>query len=138
MKFLTWLQPVLAQETLRKKGSIRKHHHCSFQKGLDRVVTTKCSKIIAQNVKQGLAWIRCRFWKGGNSVTWSTSLGNMFWYFFIYKMIYIRNESVKYIVSTQIQQYIPLWNKYLHITKAMFFIYFCPFFHGIPHSFRPP
>ena len=55
MKFLIWLQPVLPQETLREKGSIgKKCHHSSFQKGLGRVVTTKCSKIIAQNVKQGL------------------------------------------------------------------------------------
>ena len=55
MKFLTWLQPVLPQETLRDKGSVGKRHHSSFLKGLGRVVTTKCSKIIAQNVKQGLA-----------------------------------------------------------------------------------
>ena len=138
MKFLTWLQPVLPQETLRKKGSIGKHHHSSFQKGLGRVVTTKCSKIIAQNVKQGLLWIWCCFWKHENSVTWSTSPGNIFWSSFIYKVICITNESWKYLVFTQIQQYTPPWNKFVHITKTMFFIYFCPFFHGIRHLFWPP
>ena len=138
MKFLTSLQPVLPQETLREKDSVGTRHYSSFQKGFSRVVTTKCSKGIAQNVKQGLAWIRCRFWKRENSVTWSTSLGNIFWSFFIYKVIYIINESWKYLVFTQIQQYIPPWNKFLYVTKTMFFIYFCPFFHGIRHPFRPP
>ena len=127
MKFLTSLQPVLPQETLRGKGSVGTHHHSSFQKGLSRVVTTKCSKGIARNVKQGLAWIRCRFWKRENSVTWSTSLGNILWSFFIYKVIYITNESWKCLVSTQIQQYIPPWIKFLHITKTMFYIFLSVF-----------
>ena len=89
-------------------------------------------------MKQGLALIWCRFWKRENSMTWSTSLGNIFWFFFIYKVMYIINESWKYLVSTQIQQCIPPWNKFLHITKAMFFIYFFPFFHCIWHPFLPP
>ena len=124
MKFLTWPQPALPQQTLKEKGSIWKHHHSSFQKGLGRVVTTKCSKVMLQNVKQGLAWIRCRFWKCENSLTWSTSLSNIFWSFFIYKVISITNESWKYLVFTQIQQYIPPWNKFLHIPKTMFFYIF--------------
>ena len=116
MKFLTWLQPVLPQETLREKGSVGKRHHSSFQKGLGRVVTTKCCKVMAQNVKQGLAWNRCLFWKRENSVTWSTSLVNIFWYFLIYKVIYITNESWKYLVFTQIQlhtsmEYISWYNQ---------------------------
>ena len=52
---LTSLQPVLPQETLREKDSVGTRHYSSFQKGFSRVVTTKCSKGIAQNVKQGLA-----------------------------------------------------------------------------------
>ena len=138
MTFLTWLQTVLPQETLREKDSIVKPHHSSFQKGLGRVVTTKCSKVMAQNVKQDFMWIRCRFWKGENNVTLSTSLGNIFWSFFIYNVIYITSESWKYLVFTQTQQYIPPWNKFLHITKTMFFIYFSRFFHGIRHLFSPP
>ena len=138
MKFLTWSQPILPQKTLREKGEVRKRHHSSFQKGLGRVVTAKGSKVITQNVKQGLAWIQCRFWKREDSVTWSTSVGNIFWSFLIYKGIYITNESWKYLVFTQIQQYIPPWNKFLHLTKTMFFIYFSPFFHSIRHQFRPP
>ena len=138
MKFLTWLQPVLPQETLREKGSVGKRHHSSFHKGLGRVVTTKCSKVMAQNVKQGLAWNRCCFWKRENSVTWSTSLGNIFWLFLIYKVIYTTKESWKYLVFTQIQQHIPPWNKFLCITKTIFYIYFSPFFHSIRHLFRPP
>ena len=55
MKFLTWPQPILPQKTLREKGEVRKRHHSSFQKGLGRVVTAKGSKVITQNVKQGLA-----------------------------------------------------------------------------------
>ena len=137
MKCLTWPQPVLPQETLREKGSIGRCHHSSFQKGLGQVVITKCSKVIAQNVKQGLAWILCHFWKLENRMTWSTSLGNILWSFFIYKVIYITNESWKYLVFTQIQQYIPPWNKFLLITKTMFLIYFSPFFHGIRHPFQP-
>ena len=124
MKFLTWPQPALPQQTLKEKGSIWKHHHSSFQKGLGRVITTKCSKVMLQIVKQGLAWIRCRFWKCENSLTWSTSLRNIFWSFFIYKVISITNESWKYLVFTQIQQYIPPWNKFLHIPKTMFFYIF--------------
>ena len=112
----------------RREGSVWKRHHSFFQKGLGWVVTTKCSKIIAQNVKQGLAWIWCRFWKRENSVTWSTSLSNIFWSFFIYKVISITNESWKYLVFTQIQQYIPPWNKFLHITKTMFFYIFLSVF----------
>ena len=138
MKFLTRLQPVLPQENLREKGSVGKRHHSSFQKGLGRVVTTKCSKVMAQNVKQGLAWIWCRFWKHENSVTWSTPLGNIFWSFFIYKVIYTTNESWKYLVFTQIQQYIPPWNKFLHITKTMFFVYFLSVFLRYRHPFWPP
>ena len=128
MKFLTWLQPALPQQTLKKKGSIWKHNHSFFQKGLGRVVTTKCSKVMLQNVKQGLAWIRCCFWKCKNTLTWSTSLSNIFWSFFIYKVISITNESWKYLVFTQIQQYIPPWNKFLHITKTMFFYIFLSVF----------
>ena len=138
MKFLTRLQPVLPQENLREKGSVGKRHHSSFQKGLGQVVTTKCSSVMAKNVKQGLEWIRYRFWKCENSVTWSTLLGNIFWSFLIYKVIYITNENWKYLVFTQIQQYIPPWNKFLHITKTMFFLYFSPFFYGIRHPFQPP
>ena len=122
----------------RERRGTRKRLHSSFQKGLGRVVTTKCSKIMAQNVRQGLAWIRCRFWKCENTVTWSTSLGNIFRPFLIYKVIYITNESWKYLVFTKTQQYIPPWKKFLHIIKTMFFIYFSPFFHGIRHPFRPP
>ena len=138
MKFLTWLYFVLPRETLIDKGRIRKSDRSSFQKGLGRVDTAKGSKVMAQNVKQGLTWIQCRFWKRENSVTWSTSVGNIFWSFLIYKVIYITNESWKYLVFTQIQQYIPPWNKFLHLTKTMFFIYFSPFFHSIRHQFRPP
>ena len=138
MKFLTWPQPILPQETLREKGEVRKRHHSSFQKGLGWVVTAKGFKVITQNVKQGLAWIQCRFWKREDSVTWSTSVGNIFWSFLIYKGIYITNENWKYLVFTQIQQYIPPWNKFLHLTKTMCFIYFSPFFHSIRHQFRPP
>ena len=127
MKFLTWLLPVLLQETLRKKGSIGKRHHSCFQKGLSWVVTTKFSNVMAKNMKQGLAWIWRRFWKRENSMTWSASLGNIFWSFLIYKVIYITNENWKYLVFTQIQQYIPPWNKFLHITKTMFFLHFSPF-----------
>ena len=138
MKILTWLQPVLPQETLREKGSMRKRHHPSFQKGLGRVDMAKGSKVMAQNVKQGLAWIQCRFWKRENSVTWSASVGNIFWSFLIYKEIYITNESWEYLVFTQIRQYIPPWNKFLHLTKTMFFIFFSPFFHGIRISSDNP
>ena len=88
-------------------------------------------------------WIRvlrefCVIFESENSVTWSTSLGNIFWSFLIYKVIYIRNESWKYVAFTQMQQYITPWNKFLHITKRMFFIYFSLFFHSIWHQFRPP
>ena len=138
MKFLTWPQTILPQETLREKDEVRNCHHSSFQKGLGRVVTAKGSKVMAQNMKQGLAWIQCHFWKHENSVTWSTSVCNIFCSFLIYKVIYITNESWKYLVFTKIQQYIPPWNKFLHLTKIMFFIYFSPFFHGIWHQFRPP
>ena len=54
MKFLTWLQPVLPQETLREKDGVGQQHHSSFLKGLGRVVTTKCSQVTVQNVKLGL------------------------------------------------------------------------------------
>ena len=82
---------------------------------------------MAQNVKQGLAWIQCRFWKSENSVTWSTSVGNIFWSFLIYKVIYITNGNWKYLVFTQIQQYIPPCNKFLHLTKTMFLYIFLRF-----------
>ena len=116
---------------------VRKRHHSSFQKGLGRVVMNKCSKIMAQNVRQGLAWIWCCFWKCKNTVTWSTSLGNIFWPFLIYKVISITNESWKYLVFTKTQQYILPWKKFLHIIKTMFFVYFSLFFHGIWHPFQP-
>ena len=51
MKYLTWLQPVLTQETFKKKKNIEKRHHSSFQKGLGQIVTTKGSRVKAQNVK---------------------------------------------------------------------------------------
>ena len=133
MKFLTWPQPILPQETLREKDKKKKRHHSFFQKGQGQVVMAKGSKVMAQSMKQGLAWIQCCFWKCKNSMTWSTSVGNIFWSFLIYKVIYITNESWKYLVFTQIQQYMPSWNKFLHLTKTMFFIYFSPFFHSIWH-----
>ena len=43
------------------------------------------------------------FLKAWNSVTWSTSLGNIFWSFLIYKVIYITNENWKYLIFMQIQ-----------------------------------
>ena len=55
MKFLTWPQPILPQETLREKDKKKKHHHSFFQKGQGRVVMAKGSKVMAQSMKQGLA-----------------------------------------------------------------------------------
>ena len=55
MHFLNRLQPALPRETLREKDGIKKRHYSSFQKGLARVDTAKGSKVMAQNVKQGLA-----------------------------------------------------------------------------------
>ena len=138
MKFLIWLKAVSPQETLREKGRVEKRHPSSFQKGLGWVVTTMCSKVMAENVKQSLVWVQCRFWKREISVTWTTSVGNIFWSFLIYKVFYTTNESWKYLVFTHIQQYIPSWNKSLHSTKTLFFIYFSRLFHGIRHNFRPP
>ena len=128
MKFLTF----------KEKGGVRKHHDSSFQKGLGWVIKIKCSIVLAQNVRQGLKWIWCCFWKWENTVTWSTSLGNIFWSFLICKVIYIPNESWNYLVFTKIQQYIPPWKKFLHIIKTIFFIYFSQFFHSIWHPFQPP
>ena len=128
MKFLTWLQTVLTRETLRKKSNIGKHPHSFFQKGLNWVVTTKGTGVMAQNLKQGLPWIQCYFWKCENNVTWSTSVGNIFWSFLIYKMFDITKESWKYLVFTQIQQCTPPWNNFLHLTKTMFFYIFFSIF----------
>ena len=120
----------LATTCLATANSQRERQHLKapsffFSK---RSGSTKCSKVMLQNVKQGLAWIRCLFWKCENSLTWSTSLSNIFWSFFIYKVISITNESWKYLVFTQIQQYIPPWNKFLHIPKTMFFYIFFSIF----------
>ena len=55
MKFVTWPPPILPQETLGEKGEVRNRHYYSFRKGLDCVVTAKGSKVMAQNVNEGLA-----------------------------------------------------------------------------------
>ena len=87
MKFLSWLQPLLPQETLRKKDGIGKHQHSSFQKSLGWVVTAKGFRVIAQNVKQGLAWIHCLI-----NFSWQYLL-----IFFIYKVINITKQCFLYI-----------------------------------------
>ena len=44
----------------------------------------------------------------------------------------------KYLVFTKIQQYIPSWNNFLHLTKTMIFIYFSLFFHSIQCQLQSP